>query len=204
MKEQFIEDLKEIKKIMSLTTRFISLSGLSGISTGIIGLLGVFIAFQLIFKEQYYLTFQAVNLNFNHLITLLLIGIGTLFLSLGAAVFFTIRKTKKQNQKNWNLQTKRLVTSLLIPLLTGGILCLIFLYKGFIGVLPPFTLIFYGLALVNSSKYTIPEIKNLGLIEIIIGLTAMLFIHYGLLFWALGFGIMHIIYGLIIQIKYKT
>lgn len=77
------------------------------------------------------------------------------------------------------------------------------LLKGFVGLLPPLTLLFYGLALVNSSKYTFPEIRNLGLIEIIIGLLAFQFIEYGLVFWAFGFGVILIIYGLIVQKKYK-
>jgi hypothetical protein len=203
MKKKYLEDLKEIRNIMNQSTRFISLSGLSGVSTGIIGLTGVSIAYWAIFKDQGYLTYQPVDLNSEKLLTLLLIATGTLILSVGSAILFTTQKTKRQNQRIWDHQTKRLLLSLFIPLLTGGLVCLIFLYNGFIGILIPLTLIFYGLALLNSSKYTLPEIKSLGLIEITTGLIAMLFINYGLLFWAFGFGIMQIVYGAIIQIKYK-
>ena len=78
-----------------------------------------------------------------------------------------------------------------------------FLFKGYIGVVAPLTLIFYGLALVNASKYTLTEIRSLGLIEIILGLIAFQFIGYGLLFWSIGFGLLHILYGLAMHIKYK-
>jgi len=202
-KEKYIEDLKEIKNIMNRTSRFISLSGLSGVSTGIIALAGVLLAYQTIFKGHDYLVYNAVELSSNSLMYFLLIAIVTLIISIGSAIFFTSRKTKKQKQSVWNSQSQELLFNLLVPLITGGLLCLMLLFKGFVGILPPLTLIFYGLALLNGSKYTLSEMKNLGLIEILLGLAAFRFIDYGLLFWAFGFGIVQILYGIIIQIKYK-
>lgn len=203
-REKYAEDLKEIRDIMNRASRFISLSGLSGVSTGIIALAGALLAYQIIFKRRDYLVYNAVELNKSDLTYLLFIAIGTLILSIGSAVFFTDRKTKKQHQVVWNIQTKELLLSLSIPLVTGGLLCLMLLFKGFVGILPPLTLIFYGLALLNGSKYTLSEIKNLGLIDILLGLIAFQFINYGLFLWALGFGFVQIVYGIIIQIKYKS
>ena len=203
MKEKYIEDLKEIKDIMNRSTRFISLSGLSGVSTGITALAGASLAYQTIFKEQDYLVYNAVELSSESVRYLLLIAVGTLILAIGAAIFFTSRNTKKKNQSVWDQQTKRLLINLSIPLITGGLLCLMLLLRGFVGLLPPMALIFYGLALVNASKYTLPEIRSLGLIEIFLGLIAIQFIDYGLLLWAAGFGVIQIIYGLIIQGRYK-
>ena len=124
-------------------------------------------------------------------------------MSILSAIFITRRKSNRQNQSVWDNQTKRLLINLFIPLFAGGVLCLMFLLKGFIGILPPLTLVFYGLALVNGSKYSLPEIRNLGLFEIIIGLIALQFIEYGLFFWAFGFGVIQIVYGLIVQKKYE-
>lgn len=204
MKEKYIEDLKEIKDIMNRSSRFISLSGLSGVSAGIMALAGAYFAYQTIFKEQDLLTYGRVELSFEGITHLLLIAIGTLILSAGTAIFFTTRKTKKRNQAIWDLHSKRLLINLLIPLITGGLLCLMLLLKGFAGLIPPLTLIFYGLALVNGSKYTLHEIRSLGVIEIVLGLIAVQFIDYGLFIWAFGFGVLHIVYGLFIQWKYKS
>jgi hypothetical protein len=118
------------------------------------------------------------------------------------SVFFTQRKTKKQNEKVWDAQTVRLLVNLLIPLITGGVLSLLFIFEGYIGFAPSMTLIFYGLALVNGSKYTFNEIRTLGIIEILLGLLSFLFIAYSLIFWAIGFGVVQLIYGLVIQRKY--
>lgn len=221
-KEKYIEDLREIKNIMSRTTQFISLSGLSGVSIGITALIGAYLAFKEVFKGNDYFVYDAVELTSDSLCYLLIIAVGTLLVSIANAIFFTWRKNSKTLMKNdgvtnqtselismktqkigfLDTQTKRLLINLFIPLITGGILCLMLLNKGFVGILPSLTLIFYGLALVNGSKYTIPEIRTLGIIEISLGLFAFQFIEYGLFFWAFGFGIVQIIYGLIIQWKY--
>lgn len=204
MKEKYIEDLKEIKDIMNRSSRFISLSGLSGISAGITALIGAYLAYQTVYFEQDYLGYRRAFLTSESLMQLLLIAIGTLIVAIGTGIYFTTQKTKKQNQKIWDVQTKRLLINLAIPLATGGVLCLLLINKGYIGIVAPLTLIFYGLGLVNASKYTLNEIRSLGILEVILGLIAIQFIGYGLLFWSIGFGVLHIIYGVIMQLKYKS
>ncbi|MFN3446063.1 MAG: hypothetical protein ACK44D_09995, partial [Bacteroidia bacterium] len=155
-----------------------------------------------VFKDQKYLVHHPVELTYDSIVRLLMIASGTIILSVFSAVFFTRQKTKAQNETVLDMNTKRLLINLLIPLVSGGLLCVLLLLKGFAGMLASITLIFYGLALVNGSKYTLPEIRTLGIIQVIIGLLAFQFINYGLLFWALGFGVVQIVYGLIIQRKY--
>ncbi len=204
MKEQkYIDDLKDIREIMDRSSRFISLSGLSGVFAGIFALIGAYAAYQIVYLNQDYLVLRQVVITTESLTSLLVIAILTLILSAGAGVFFTTKEAKKRNQKLWDHQTRRLLINLAIPLVTGGILCLILIFRGYIGIIAPLTLIFYGLALVNASKYTLTEVRNLGIAEIVLGLTAAHFIGLGLLFWAIGFGLLHIVYGIIMQIRYK-
>lgn len=203
MKEKYIEDLTEIKAIMNRSSRFISLSGLSGVSTGVTALAGALIAYKAVFEGQEYLIHNNVEIPDDHLIRLMMIACGTPVVSIVCAILFTTRKTKKQNEPVWDFQTKRLLTNLAIPLVAGGLLCLMLLFRGYVGFLPSITLIFYGMALVNGSKYTFREIGNLGIIQIVLGLLAFHFVQYGLLFWAAGFGVVQMVYGLIIQKKYS-
>jgi hypothetical protein len=202
--DKYIDDIKEIKEIMNRASRFISLSGLSGISAGIIALIGAYAAYQTVFINQDYFGYENVIITTESLTTLLIIAVGTVILSVGTVIYFTTKETKKRNQKIWDHQTKRLLINLAIPLVTGGILCLMLLFKGYIGIVAPLTLIFYGLALVNASKYTLNEIRSLGIIEIVLGLMATHFIGFGLLFWAAGFGILHIIYGVMMHLRYRS
>jgi hypothetical protein len=203
-KQKYLDDLHDIKHMMERSSRFISLSGISGILAGIFALIAAFFAYKTIYNKQDYLGYQNVLLNRETIFTLLVIGSVTLVLSIGAGIFFTTKKARKENQKLWDRQTRRLLINLSIPLVTGGILCLMLLFEGLIGLIAPLTLIFYGLALVNASKYTLSEIRSLGLIEILTGLLAILFIGYGLWFWSFGFGVLHIIYGIVMQRKYGS
>ena len=90
-----------------------------------------------------------------------------------------------------------------VPLIAGGLLILILIAKGLIGLIAPFTLLFYGLAVYNASKYTYEEVKVLGLFQVGLGLISAYFVRYGLLCWALGFGVVHIIYGIYMNYRYE-
>ncbi len=202
--EKYIEDLKEIKQMMDRSSRFISLSGLSGVAAGVFALIGAYFAWQILYSNFDYQAYDRILLTTEQLTQLVAIGLGTLILSLGSGILFTILKTRKIKQNIWDSQTKRLLINLFIPLLTGGIFCFLLILKGYIGLAAPVTLLFYGLALVNASKYTLTEVRSLGILEIVLGLLATYFIGYGLLFWSIGFGLLHVIYGIIMELKYKS
>lgn len=203
-KQEYIKDLKEIKDIMNRSSRFISLSGLSGVCMGVLALAGAYMAYSTLYDQQDYFSYRKVIITNPMMFKILAVAVAVLILSLAAGIFFTTRKAKKQGQKIWDLQSKRLLVNLMIPLAAGGILCLILFVKGYMGLVAPLTLIFYGLALVNASKYTLNDIRSLGLLEIVLGLLATHYIGYGLIFWALGFGILHIVYGVVMHLKYDS
>ena len=125
-----------------------------------------------------------------------------LILALVVGVFFTVQKARRQGQTVWNTVSKRLVSSLFIPLAAGGIFCLGMLYHGQIWLVFPATLIFYGLALLNASRYTVRDLHYLGVSETILGLIAVFWTNHSLLTWALGFGVLHILYGTSMYMKY--
>ncbi|GAB4280868.1 MAG: hypothetical protein Kow0068_05230 [Marinilabiliales bacterium] len=208
--KEYLDNIQEIRTIMEASSRFISLSGLSGVFAGIYALIGAFAAY-LYFGRNYYtpdVLYQILDRNGNPTIDFLffiIIDAGLVFiLALSTAVFLTTKKAKKSNQIVWNKPVKKMLISLFIPLITGGIFIFSVLLNGIIYLVAPATLIFYGLALINASKYTLRDIQYLGIFEIILGLTASFIIGYGLLFWAFGFGILHIIYGIIMYFKYDN
>ncbi len=200
-KDKYLDDLSEIRRIMSRSSRFISLSGLSGVSTGFIALAGAFLAHQLIFRHHDLLVYERVSIGSEGMRDLLLVALGTLLLSVVSAIWFTGRKSRREHQQVWDNQAKRLLINLLIPLTTGGVLCLMLLFRGYVGFVPSLTLIFYGLALVNGSHYTLSHIRYLGITEIVLGLAAFFFIGQSMYLWMLGFGVVQMIYGLMIQRK---
>ena len=194
---KYLDDLKDIKNLMNKSSKFISLSGWSGICIGLIALIAAFIAKNII--DYQFAVYSESNIKLN----LVVLAIITLITSLIFGTIFTYNKSKRIGQKIWTSQTKTLLINLAIPLAIGGLCCFILLLKGFMVLIAPFTLIFYGLSLINASKYTLNEIKSLGIIECILGVIALYFTGLGLLFWAIGFGVLHIIYGIVMKIKHN-
>lgn len=200
-----LQDIQHIRHMMERSSRFVSLSGFSGIAAGVWSLAGAWYALQMI--ETYYVAFDATGYSndaFQKLKYQLFFVAGVvLLLTLVTAYFFTFRRSQQQKVNIWNSVSRKLALNLLIPLIAGGFFILSMLQYNEWRFVSSLTLIFYGLALVNASKYTLTDIRYLGLIEIILGLINTRFIGYGLYFWAAGFGIMHILYGIIMWYKYE-
>lgn len=189
--QEYLKDIHEIKNLMNRSSRFISLSGLSGILAGIYAIAGALIAhFLLLPEETSYLTLHSQNF-----ISILLLLAAVAIASVVTALVLTTSKAKKNQEKIWDETTRRLLINFLIPMITGGIYILIKLNSQHYGLTGALMLIFYGLALVNASKYTLGNIKYLGYAEIAIGLVCAALPGYGLWFWMIGFGFLHVIYG---------
>lgn len=206
--QEHLQALSDIRSMMERSSRFISLSGLSGVFAGVFALTGAYLAYLKIgaYAENYrdLVGRERTEEGIDGLITyLFIVAALVLAASLLVGTLLTIRNSRKKGLKIWDGTAKRLLINLAIPLGTGGLFCLILLYHGDIGMVAPATLIFYGLSLINASKYTFNDIRYLGILEIILGLISSIYIGYGLLFWALGFGVLHIVYGAVMYFKYE-
>lgn len=204
--QNYLNDLKEIRSMMEKSSRFISLSGLSGISAGVIALIGAVVAGWYIgshIEDLSYTVETVRNVRMEHVVFLLLDAIVVLLLALGSATYFALRKARMQDLPIWNKAAELTLINLLIPLAAGAVFCFILYYYGIYILIAPATLLFYGLALLNASKYTLFEVRYLGIFEIILGLAGMMIPGYSLILWALGFGILHIIYGAVMYYRYE-
>lgn len=201
------ETLIEIKHLMERSSRFISLSGFSGIFAGIYALLGALAAWyylNFVFHPQGRGVYESSGLDGQNLLFFLLAdAIIVLVLAVGTGIFLTTRRAKKDGSSLMDSAAKKLIINLCIPLVTGGLFCLAVIYHGDTYYVAPAMLIFYGLALVHASKYTRDVVRSLGIADIILGLVALWVVGYGLLFWALGFGVLHIVYGTYMYFKYE-
>lgn len=198
--KDYLKDISEIKNLMSKSSRFISLSGLSGILAGIYALIGAAAAYYIVTNS--YLGYLTLDGSIFKICISILFGVAVISVITG--IYLTTRKAKKNGEKIWDTSSKRLLLNFLVPLIAGGIYTLIILSQGKYGQTGGLMLIFYGLALVNASKYSIGDIKYLGYTEIVLGLIAALFPGYGFYLWVIGFGVMHIVYGSIMHFKYDV
>jgi hypothetical protein len=204
MSQKLQEDLSHIRSMMERSSRFISLSGLSGVFAGLFALAGSIYAYQLFENNGIeYFDGQQKTYSSDLIIELVFIAVVILVLALGSGIFFTLRKSKKFDLPVWTNTTKKMLLNLAIPLLVGGVFCMALLYHQLFAFIAPVTLLFYGLALINAGKYTFSDIQYLGAFEIILGCISLFYLGFGLVFWAIGFGVLHILYGIIVFQKYK-
>jgi hypothetical protein len=208
--QKLSNELHDIKKMMEQSSRFISLSGLSGIAAGICALAGAWVANSLINGNEVLGSGQPVN-NPDSILhgdfinsRLLQLAFVTFIAAFLSAFIFTYRRSKKTNTPIWGTTAKRVMINISIPMIAGGIFLLALIKNGVYEFAASGCLIFYGLGLLNASKYTLQEIRYLGYVEIILGLISLFFTRDGLYFWAAGFGVLHIVYGIYMWLKYEN
>ena len=202
--KNYHEDLSHIRSMMERSSRFISLSGLSGVVAGLAAIIGaVYVYF--VFQREGIDYFDGERNIFGPSLVkeLVVTGVVILGVALLSGYIFTANKSKKKGLKIWDATTKRLLVTFAVPLVTGGFFCLALLYHHLFVFIAPATLLFYGLALVSAERYTLTDIKYLGYCQIVLGLISLFFLGWGLVFCTIGFGTLHIVYGLIMHKKYK-
>jgi heme/copper-type cytochrome/quinol oxidase subunit 3 len=207
--------IKDIKQMMERSSRFISLSGWSGISAGTCALVGAWFAYRVIGRSRYATDNELVEKSRSYSNDgyvsveefmgnrLFLIAALTFVAAFISAFIFTYIKSRKNNTPIWGTSAQRLLINVSVPMIAGGVFLLKLIHNGSYGLIAPGCLLFYGLALLNGSKYTLGEIRYLGYCEIILGIVSCWFIGWGLYFWAVGFGVLHIVYGAFMLNKYE-
>lgn len=203
------EELKTIRKIMEESTKFLSLSGLSGVFLGLFAITGALIARFIILNswnipDDDYFSSISEKAWATTKCQMVIDASSVFLISLVTAFYFSVRKAKLSSKSFWTPVSKRLFINLFIPLITGGIFALILMIQNHIQLIIPGFFIFYGLALINAGKFTYNEVFYLGILEILTGLVSASFPASGLLFWIIGFGILHIVYGLFMYRKYEA
>lgn len=208
---QPLEALQDIRRMMERSSRFISLSGWSGISAGICALGGAWAAYERLGR---YVPVPG-ELNFNNavrplnnagqtlLADLIWIAVITFLAALASAFIFTYLRSRKNGVPIWDRTVQRLTWNTLLPMIVGGLLILRAIEWHFFILVAPGCLIFYGLALVNASKYTLGEVRWLGYGQLLLGIINLWVTGAGLYFWAAGFGFLHILYGALMWWKYE-
>ncbi|HEY0272608.1 MAG TPA: hypothetical protein VGC22_05435, partial [Chitinophaga sp.] len=129
---------------------------------------------------------------------LLVLAAAVLIVAFCIGLYFTWRKASREGASLWDNTSRRMAMNMALSLGTGGLFILGSIYHHYDLTIGPACLVFYGLALINVGKYTVRDVRYLGLTEIALGLINLFFFDvmgYSLVFWALGFGVCHILYG---------
>lgn len=205
MKEirEYEKDLASIRNVMDRSSKFISLSGLSGILAGLYALAGVTAFYYMVIYPESPFQYRIYPFaDYNTLRRLMLVAIAVLAASVATAWWLSWKKAHKSGLRLWNPASRMIVINMAVPLVSGGILIVIMLFTGHFTLAAPGCLIFYGIALIQASPNTFEEVRYLGFCQIGLGLISAVFPGYGMIFWAIGFGLLHILYGAIMYNRY--
>lgn len=194
MKES-LEDLKQIRSMMERSTKFLSLSGMSGVAAGTAALLGAAAAWPVVHRGRQYTGLSLTG-------ELVAIMVGVLVLAAASGLYFSLRKARRTGARFWMPVTRQILADFAVPMTAGGLFCLALLRYGWFDLAQAAALVFYGLALIAAGARTYRDIKVLGYCEIVLGLAAAFVGRYGLYFWTAGFGVLHILYGVIMYYRY--
>ncbi|MES2703552.1 MAG: hypothetical protein V4649_12990 [Bacteroidota bacterium] len=205
-KDTTIDTLHEIRSIMDRSSRFLSLSGWSGIWAGCVALAGACVAYSWLHDPVYanadYANTGTYSYSEYTIIRFFILAIAVFSVALAGGYYFTYRKAKRQEQTLWSPALRQMLLQLFFPVLVGGIFSIVFISHGNMLYIAPVCLAFYGLALISAGKYTHSDIRYLGMLQVLLGCICFLKPGWGLYFWAAGFGVLHILYGVIMWNKY--
>ena len=194
----YARELSEIRSMMERSSKFLSLSGWAGILAGLYALAGAWIAVYVMEFHPSGIMGSVEGLN-----GVVSLALAILVMAVSTAIVLSYKKAVRKKQRAWNAASRQMVASMSVPLLAGGVFLSILIHHNLVGLLAPASLIFYGMALYSASKFTFKDLKYLGVAQMALGLTGSYLVEYGLLFWALGFGLLHIVYGIYMHIRYE-
>jgi len=188
---------------MERHSSFFSLSGFTGILIGIVGCIAIFLVDTM--THGYGINFD----GFSQLpilfleIGIMVIGILTIVLSLFILWKRGRNKAKKNKQGLWNAFAKKQRINLLLLLLVFLVILILIGSKGYYRLITPLLLSFYGLLLLNLSRFQSKSLLFLGLATLILGIVSYVSYTDKIFLLALGVGIFPIIYGLLTFNKSK-
>ena len=118
-------------------------------------------------------------------------------------LFALWQKSKNAGESLASVPARKFASAFAPPLVAGIILTALFYYRGFFPFLPCVWLTLYGTAVVTGGAYSVRIVPIVGWIFVALGAVAAFApASWGNLLMALGFGVMHIVFGLIVARRY--
>ena len=195
-KREALNTLNDIKEMMERSSKFKAISGLSIVIVGVLASIAAA-----------YIHFVLGNYSINttsKLHTTVIVVLSLLAVAFTTAFVMAYLKAKRQQMRfTFDATMRNLLLSFLVPLAAGGLFCFALLIQGHYGLTSSVMLLFYGMALIGSSHFSYPALRYLGYAELVFGVIDCFMVNYALLTWFLGFGVFHIIFGIVFMLKYE-
>jgi hypothetical protein len=159
-----------------------------GILTGFYALVGIFIANQML--HSYKFAEEGLNMLPVNIFEIMIMALAAFILLISLVTIYIVKK--KKSLKFSNIEK----LNFYIPLILGGVILFLVANKGYYHLIASVSLIYYGIFLLNLNRFLKTDLFIFAIIEIILGFTSFFVNNHSLLFLAIGFGVLQIIFGI--------
>ena len=124
-------------------------------------------------------------------------------LAFAVGLFALWQKSKNSGESLVSVPARKFASAFAPPIIAGVVLTALFYYRGFFEFLPCAWLTLYGTAVVTGGAYSVRIVPVVGWIFVALGAVAAFApASWGNVLMALGFGVLHIVFGLIVARRY--
>ena len=211
MKDQEIkETLSDIRSMMERSQKVMYLDGAAGLLAGTWAIIGA-VAVSLVIYGTVSPLWMAHVQPVTDAGARTFIIVSVICVAVFCAAFLSVWNMSRRRAIRQGMEftldagSRNLLKTFFSVMVAGGLVCLTPIINGLWSLIPGFMLLFYGLALVVISPiaFKVPITSLLGYIMIAIGIAALCLPAYGLSLWTIGFGVIHLIWGIWFSIRYN-
>jgi hypothetical protein len=181
-----MDNLSFIRQTMERATAFTAVPGWGGVGMGVLALAAAAVAETRITRTEWLVTWLATS---------------ALGLTLGGWTMAS--KARRAGTTVFSYSGRRFVLSYVPPLLVGALLTGVLVRAGLWSALPGTWLLLYGTGVVTGGAFSVRVVPLMGLCFMVLGAAALFSpASWGNILMAAGFGLLHIVFGLIIARRY--
>ncbi|HUL34002.1 MAG TPA: hypothetical protein VL128_08975 [Candidatus Eisenbacteria bacterium] len=180
------DHLRYIRETMESAAEFTAVPGWGGVAMGVTAMASAFVASRQAFPSGW-----------------LTVWLAEAFVAVAIAAPAAATKARRANSSIFRGPGRKFVLSFAPPIIVGGLLTLVLFKLGVTAVLPGVWLLLYGTAIVTGGAFSVRAVPIMGLCLMGLGGAALFApAAWGNLFMAGGFGLVQILFGIWIAIKY--
>ena len=180
-----MENLRFIRETMERAGSFTAVSGWGQVSIGVTALIATWVATAQTEPERW-----------------LAVWTGEALLALAIGGFTVARKAYSAGLPLLSGPGRKVALSLAPPIVAGAMLTAVLFEAGLLWPLPGMWLLLFGTGVVAAGAYSVRVVPVMGLSFMLLGMLALLTPTWGDVLMGLGFGGLHIFFGVLIAWRY--
>jgi hypothetical protein len=179
------ENLRYIRDTIQRASTFTAVPGRGGILIGVSGLAAGMVAM----RQDSFTAW-------------LLVWIIEAAFAFAIGITAVLVKARSTGEDLWSKPARKFALGFVPPMLAGGIVTLALWRSGAVSVIPGAWLTLYGVAVMGGGAFSVPAVPAMGVSFFLVGCAALLVPAVGDIALICGFGLLHIVFGLLIARRY--